>query len=88
MKGVAGDVEAGHLQVGHLDPFGIGPRVEFAPHGQTGCGRRGGNQFHDGRLAGERLAAPGLGDVQGCSTLFWSVLLGPFCHTSEAMRGV
>src|SRR5271165_5811086 len=60
---VAFDVEGGHLCVSDLDPLRIGPRIEFAMHAQTSCGRRCGDQLDHGQTAGQGRAAPSLRDM-------------------------
>ena len=63
MECVALDIECHHLRVADLDAFRVDPRIELASHRQTSPGRGGGNQVDHRFAAGQRLAAPGLGDV-------------------------
>lgn len=63
MELAAGDVEAGHLDVGDLDALLVGPPVERAGDFESGLGRGCADQFSDGEAVSERPAAPVLSDV-------------------------
>ena len=63
MERIAGDVEACHLGFADLDAFLVGARVERAFDFEAGLGGRGADQLDDGDAAGQRAAAPVLGDM-------------------------
>jgi len=60
---MAGDVEAFHFGIAHLDAFHISPRVERAGDLQSGLGGRSADQRDDGDMIHQGMAAPVLGDV-------------------------
>jgi hypothetical protein len=67
MERIALDIDACHLVVADLDLLGVNATVEFASHDQTGLGGRRGDQFHHRERAGQRCAAPSLGDMADIS---------------------
>ena len=60
---VARDIEGVHLGVADLDPLRVGTRIKLAAYLQTGLRGRRGDQFDHGEPTGQRLAAPGLGNM-------------------------
>jgi len=56
VKGIALNVEGGHLSGGDLDTFLISVGVQFALNRQTGRGC--GDQFDDGQAAGQGAGPP------------------------------
>jgi hypothetical protein len=57
VEGVTLDVEAGHLGIVDLIPFGQGSRAEFKTHLEAGLGRGGGDQFDHSRPVSSLLIA-------------------------------
>jgi len=58
VKGIALNVEGGHLSGGDLDTLLVSVGVQFALNRQTGRCGRGGNQFDDGQAAGQGAGPP------------------------------
>ena len=63
MESITLDIEGHHLRVADLDALWIVACIELATYCQTCPGRGRGNQFDHCFATGQRLAAPGLGDV-------------------------
>ena len=63
MESVTLDIEGHHLRVAHLDALWIVACIKFASYCQTCPGRGRGNQLDHCFAAGQRLAAPSLGDL-------------------------
>src|SRR5277367_5594831 len=79
MESITLDIEGPHFRVADLDALWIVAPIKLAPYCQTCPGRGRGYQFDHCFAAGQRLAAPSLGDVaeqavlssrSPCSTAF------------------
>src|SRR5277367_1668708 len=63
MESITLDIEGPHFRVADLDALWIVAPIKLAPYCQTCPGRGRGYQFDHCFAAGQRLAAPSLGDV-------------------------